>query len=1003
MDPKQWLRARNAFEQVLGLPPEEREAFLAELGVADPALRPEVEALLGWHERASGFLAEPPNLPTMPEAFRPGAPPAQVGPYRLLELLGEGGMGQVFLAVRADDVYRKQVAVKILGSGPGRRDLVARFRAERQILAQLEHPNIAWLLDGGATDDGRPYLVMEHVSGLPIDLYCDEHRLSTAGRLRLFLKVCGAVRFAHQNLVVHRDLKPANILVTPEGEPKLLDFGIAKLLEPESLDLTVAATAPGLSPLTPRYASPEQVSDRPVTALSDVYSLGVLLYELLTGHRPYAEGPARLDEVVRAVCEAEPELPSAAAGRPVERAGTDGRTQRLGPAELAARRDGDPRLLRRRLAGDLDNVLLKALRKEPERRYSSVEQLALDLENHLAGRPVNARPDTFLYRTGKFLGRHRLASAAAALFALSLAVFLTVLLLQRRELLDRQRRLVAERNRAAAVSEFMAGVFSTPDPTRSRGETVTARELLDQGALRIARGLAGHPEARADLLTTMGRSYKNLGLYAEARPLLERSLAERRLLGQQDSEAAAQDLHELAEVASLDGRLAEAETLERRALALRRLLHGDGGRSVTESRTRLARILEQRGDWERAGQEYEQALALARQQGGKAALAAVLDRYAILKSESGDPAAAEAMFREALTLERAAWGDLHPETALTRNNLALLLLDRGRLEEAGILFAEAERSQRRLFGSRHPHLATTLNNRGLLRAAQGRYDEAERLYRQSIEMARACYHGGEHPRISATLQNLGDLAAARGQPAEAERLYREALAMRRRTLPPGHPEIAATLNNLGRALAAQDRPAEATFQEALALSRAALGDSHPQVAVVLNNLGDLRQSRGDPAGAEALYRRAIDIVRRRLGPRHPDLAPALHNLGSLQQERGDVAAARASLRQALSIAEAANGRDHPQTAMTRLSLAFLESKAGDARAAEALARPALAVLAASRPPDDVWVIEARRVLGQSLLAQGKAAEAAPYLGQPARSLAGPNRCYHLPACPSFPR
>ena len=978
MDPARWLQARNAFEQALGLPPEEREAFLAELGAADPVLRPEVEALLGWHERASGFLAEPPQLPTVPEAFRPGAPPEQVGPYRLLELLGEGGMGQVFLAVRADDVYRKQVAVKILGSGPGRRDLVARFRAERQILAQLEHPNIARLLDGGATDDGRPYLVMEHVSGLPIDLYCDEHRLSTAARLRLFLKVCGAVRFAHQNLVVHRDLKPANILVTPEGEPKLLDFGIAKLLEPEILDLTVAPTAPGLSPLTPRYASPEQVSDRPVTALSDVYALGVLLYELLTGHRPYAEGTARIDEVVRAVCEAEPELPSAAAGRPVERAGPDG-PQRIEPAELAARRDGDPRLLRRRLAGDLDNVLLKALRKEPERRYSSVEQLALDLENHLAGRPVRARPDTFLYRTGKFLGRHRLASAAAALFALSVAGFLTALLQQRQELLDRQRRLVAERNRAEAVSTFMAGVFSTPDPTRSRGETVTARELLDRGALRIGRSLAGHPEARADLLTTMGRSYKNLGLYAEARPLLERSLAERRRLGQGDSETAAQDLHELAEVASLDGRLREAEALERQALALRRRVHGEGNRTVIESQTRLARILEQRGEWEKAGQEYEQALALARRQGGKPALAAVLDRYAILKSESGDPAAAEAMFREALALERAAWGDLHPETALTRNNLALLLLDGGRLAEAEALFDAAERSQRRLFGGPHPHLATTLNNRGLLRAAQGRYAEAERLYRQSIGMARASYHSGEHPRIAGTLQNLGDLAAARGRPAEAEELYREALAMRRRTLPPGHPEIAATLNNLGRAVAAQGRPAEAVFEEALALSRAALGDFHPQVAVVLNNLGDLRQSRGDLAGAEAHYRRAVGIVRRRLGPRHPDLAPALHNLGSLQQERGDIAAARASFRQALALFEAANGRDHPQTAMTRLSLAFLESEAGDARAAEALARPALAVLAASRPPGDVWVTAARRVLGQSLLAQGKAAEAAPYL------------------------
>ena len=972
MEPERWIQARSAFERALDLPAEARGAFLADLGAADPGLRAEVEALLGWHGQAEGFLEE---LPTVPEAALPraAAPPAQVGPYRVVELLGQGGMGEVYLAVRADDAYRKQVAVKILGSGARHPDLVARFRAERQILAQLDHPNIARLLDGGTLDDGRPYLVMEPVDGVPLDRYCRKRRLPVAERLRLFLKVCSAVRFAHQNLVVHRDLKPGNILVTPEGEPKLLDFGIAKLLEPENLDLTVLSTEPGLSPHTPRYASPEQVSGRPVTALSDVYSLGVLLYELLTGHRPYAEGTARLDEVVHAICESEPELPSVAVGRagPRFEAG-------MGTG-LETNKAGDPRLLRRRLAGDLDNVLLKALRKEPERRYSSVEQLAQDLENHLAGRPVLARPDTFVYRTGKLLGRHRLASAAVAAFVLFVAGFLVVLLLQRRELLDQQRRLVEERNRAEAVSEFLAGVFSTPDPTRSRGETVTARELLDQGAARVVRDLEQHPEARADLLLTMGRSYKNLGLYSEARSLMERSLAERQRLRQDGSDAAARARHELAEVASLDGRLAEAERLEREALALHRRLHGDGAEQVLESRTRLARILQQRGNLEAAGQEYRQALALARRPGRREALAKVLDRYAILESESGEPAAAEGHFREALALERQLWGNLHPEPALTRNNLALLLLDRGRTAEAEVLFAAAERTQRRLFAGSHPHLATTLNNRGRLRFAQGRFGEAEQLYRESIAMARAAYAGGEHPRIAATLQNLGDLAAARDEPAAAERLYREALAMRRRTLPAGHAEIAATLNNLGRSLAAQGKPAEASFEEALELSRAALGPAHPQVAKVLNNLAILRQGRGDLAGAETLYRQAIGIVRRRLGAGHPDLAPALHNLGSLQFDRGDLAGARASFRQALTLYEASFGKDNPQTAMTRLSLAILEAKAGNPEAAEALARPSLAVLAATRPAGDVWVVVARRTLGRSLLAQGRASEAHPHL------------------------
>ncbi|HEX6898755.1 MAG TPA: serine/threonine-protein kinase [Thermoanaerobaculia bacterium] len=940
MDPQRWLQARNAFEEALDLPTADREAFLGRIGGHDPELRHEVEALLGWHGRAGGFLEEP---PTAPEGILASpAPPRQVGPYRLLELLGEGGMGQVFRAERADDAFRKTVAVKILAAGLHRRDLAARFRAERQILAQLDHPNIARLLDGGATGDGRPYLVMEAVDGVPLDRYCEEKGLDVPARLRLFLKVCAAVRFAHQNLVVHRDLKPGNILVTAEGEPKLLDFGIAKLLEPGSLDLTVPPTASGLSPMTPRYASPEQVSERPVTVLSDVYALGVLLYELLTGRHPYLGEAGRLDEVVRAICETAPALPSEAA----------------------------PPGLRRRLAGDLDNILLKALRKEPERRYASVGDLARDLESHLAGLPVAARPDTFRYRAGKFLRRHRLATAAAAAFLLFLTGFLAVLLVQRRELLERQRQLVEQRNRAAAASEFLAGVFSTPDPTRSLGETVTARELLDQGAARVGRDLAGHPEARADLLLTMGRSYKNLGLYAEARGLMERSLAERRRLGAAGSEEEAAALHELAEVAFLEGRLGRAEDLARRALELRRRLHGEAAGGVLESRVRLARVLEQRGEWTAAGREYELALAQARRRPAKEALARLLDRYAILKSQRGEARAAEAMFREALALERQALGERHPEPALTRNNLALLLVKLGRFEEAETLLAAAERIQRGVLGDSHPHLATTLNNLGFLRAAQGRAGEAERLYRESLAMARTAYAGGDHPRIAATLHNLGDLEMSRGHAEAAESLYKEALAMRRRSLPPGHPETAATLNNLGRSLAARgDRDgAEAAFREALARSREAGGENHPQVAVVLNNLADLRQGRGDLAGAEALYLQAIGIWRR-LGLRSADLAAALNNLGSLQQERGDLAAARDSFGQALTLMEQLLGPDHLQAAMVRLGLADLEARAGRPRRAEALARNSLRILAAALPSDDVWVQAARKTLDRSLSAQ----------------------------------
>ncbi len=977
---ERWYQVRAVFEEALDLEPAQRQELLAGLA---PDLRSEVETLLGWHGNAEGFLERPPSPP--PE-FTGEMELQQVGAYRPVELLGQGGMGSVYLAVRADDAYRKRVAVKVLGAGLGDRERVARFRAERQILARLDHPNIARLLDGGTTADGRPYLVMEHVDGIPVDAYCDGRRLTTAERLRLFLKICAAVRYAHQNLIVHRDLKPANILVTADGEPKLLDFGIAKLLEDDGLDMTVLRTEPGLSPLTPRYASPEQVSGGAITALSDVYALGVLLYELLTGHRPYAEETSRLDEVVRAIRTAEPERPSAVIERVVERAGGDGSTALLTPETVSAVRDGDRRLLRRRLEGDLDNVLLMALRKEPQRRYSSVEQLALDLESHLAGRPVRARPDTFFYRTGKLLGRHRLAAATAGVAVLALAGFIAALLVQRgtlfeqrRALIEQRGQLLAERNRAATVSTFLTGVFATPDPTRSRGEAVTARELLDRGVAGIDRDLARYPGARADLLLTMGRSYRNLGLYAEAEPLLLRSLAERRALGPETA-GTAESLHELAELASLAGRYGPAEGWERQALALRRRLYGNGSAEVVESLGRLARILELRGDYAAAGTAHREVLALARRRGDRGALAMSLDRYAILESQSGDLEQAEALFREALTLGRQAWGDLHPEVALIRNDLALLLKDRGRLAESEALLTATERTQRRLFRGPHPHLVTTLNNFGQLRVEQGRFADAERLYRASIAMARQVF-AGDHPRVSATLQNLGDLYISQGYPRQAEDFYRQALDIRRRLLSPGHPDTAATLNNLARSLAAQGRlaEAEATFTGALQESRASLGEAHPQVAIILNNLADVRQSRGDPAGAEELYRRAIELTRRRLGPRHSDLAPALHNLASLQQERGDLAAAEASFRQALAIMEETSGRDHLRSAMTRLSLALLLVQKGDAVNAEGMARRSLTVLAAKLSPGDVWVVAAQRTVGRSLAAQRRYAEAEPFL------------------------
>jgi serine/threonine protein kinase/TolB-like protein len=458
MTQEQYQRVKALFHLALERAPGERAAFLEKACADDGALRSEVQRLLALDHPASGFMDTPalvadelmtPELKTEePEESRPSLDPSRpvvgrsVGPYRIVREIGRGGMGAVYLAERADDAYEKQVAVKLVTRGLDAEELLRRFRTERQILATLDHPYIAKLLDGGTAGGGVPYFVMDYVEGCPIDSYCDQRRLPTAERLQLFRAVCAAVSYAHQHHVVHRDLKPSNILVTAEGVPKLLDFGIAKVFQPQIASQAGDPTAM-LRPMTPAYASPEQVRGEAVTPASDVYSLGVLLYELLTGHRPYASQTGTPHELERAICEAEPERPSTVIGRLVDVPGTDGAAPiTLTPASVSQTRDGHPDRLRRRLAGDVDNILLMALRKEPERRYGSVERFAEDIRRHLEGLPIVARKDTLVYRSVKFIKRNTLGVVAATLI-LALLIALVGLGISRFPPADRAIRSVA--------------------------------------------------------------------------------------------------------------------------------------------------------------------------------------------------------------------------------------------------------------------------------------------------------------------------------------------------------------------------------------------------------------------------------------------------------------------------------------------------------------------------------------------------------------------------------
>lgn len=560
MSSEAWRRTQELFLAALELNPEDRACFLDQACGGDPSLRAAVERLLRSDERAGSFLEDAiltgaialsdaglsdaalsdaalsdPAIfdaalsdPALSDAAL--SDPAlfdgdgasmigrRIGTYKIHALIGQGGMSTVYLAVRADDQFQKRVALKLVKRGMDTDEIVRRFRTERQILAGLDHPNIALLLDGGTSEDGLPYFAMEYVEGARIDEYCDDHRLDIDQRLKLFCTVCSAVHYAHQNLVVHRDIKPANIVVTEDGVPKLLDFGIAKLLNPDLSAQTVQYTAMGQGLLTPEFASPEQIRGRTITTASDVYSLGVLLYLLLTGRLPYSLEGRHPRAIERAVCETEPVKPSLTVNRVDEVVASDGTRFQLTPESVSRVRNEQPERLRRRLAGDLDNIVLMALRKDPQRRYASAQQFAEDIRRHRHGRTVTARKDTVRYRTGKFIRRNKAGTTLLAVI-LAFAVAMTVLAVR----LKTERDYAAgERDKAEEVSAMLVRIFQIADPSNAkRGETITAREILDQSASRIEREFADQPETRAESMERSARCTRTWGSTTRPRPFSE--------------------------------------------------------------------------------------------------------------------------------------------------------------------------------------------------------------------------------------------------------------------------------------------------------------------------------------------------------------------------------------------------------------------------------------------------------------------------------------------------
>ncbi len=873
-------RVNNLLDAALELPSSERSLFLERECGEDAELCLEVESRLEAfddYDGTSTFLEGPAVAPvtTSGEPTRVIAERGQdqgrrIGPYRLVRTIGRGGMGSVHLAERDDAQFRQRVALKVIRQGRKSREVLQRFLQERQILAALTHPNISRLLDGGATADGEPYFVMEYVEGLPLLSYCDRNCLDTEARLRLFLDVCAAVQYAHQNLVVHRDLKPSNVLVTTEGVVKLLDFGIARVLNP-ALTAATSVTRTGVRVMTPEYASPEQVRGEPVTTTSDVYSLGVILYEVLAGHGPFPFDSRQFYELSRFIVEGQPELPSTAVFRTretraaVEVAPFASRDDALTPEEVGRRRRTDPLSLRRRLRGDLDAIVLKAMRKEPELRYSSAARLAEDLAHHLAGRPVSAAGDSVRYRLSKFVRRNRFAllGTVTLLVASLLAGVLHTVRVTRER--DRAR---TEASRAEAVTDFLVDLFEVSDPGVARGRELTARELLDHGAERLEGELKDQPQVQARLYDVVGSIYQRLGLYSRAAPFYDRAMELTSQVFGDDSPELARSAANKADLLVDVGEYEQAEALVRERLTKNRKFFGDKSLEVALSLDTLATVLQQSGRYHEARPLFEEALDVRRSVlGAEHVLVSTgLSNLALLYQDLGEYDLAEPLFRRSVEIDRKLLGSPHPELAISMGNLGMLLRRKFRagdtpaLEEAEPLVRQAYEMQRQVLGSSHSLVGNAANDYALVLMDRGQDDQAETLYREAIEIHRRAL--GEHAMVAVDLNNLASALAKRGSYAEAEALFRESLDINQRLLGKGHPDTAYQLQGLGSMFTLWHKPeaAIAAYDQALEIRRAALGGAHPITVSSVLALAGLLIENGQPERGDTLLRETRQLV-----------------------------------------------------------------------------------------------------------------------------------------------
>ncbi len=944
------------FGEALERPALERDAFVEGACAGDEPLRDEVRALLAAHAQGGRFLGAPTSSAEARSGGPDGGAPigegpgSRIGPYKLLQRIGEGGFGVVFMADQEAPVARR-VALKIIKLGMDTRQVIARFEAERQALAMMDHPNIARVLDAGSTGTGRPYFVMELVKGEPITEFCDKHKLSTDERLDLFTQVCQAVQHAHTKGIIHRDLKPSNILVSTQdgrAHARVIDFGIAKATGARLTEKTLFTEHRALIG-TPEYMSPEQAEGSlDIDTRTDVYSLGVLLYELLTGTTPFPGAELRraaYAEMQRIIREVEPPKPSTRLSQSAETL-----------ASIAAKRHTEPRKLGALVRGDLDWIVMKALEKDRQRRYETASGLAMEIGRHLAGEPVLAVPPSAAYRVRKFVRRHRVGVAAGGVVAATLVLGLAGTTwgvfwalderaragVQAAEATMQAQKAEAARKEAQQIADFQAAQFQDLDVqgmgVRMRQNLLTqARAAMEQAKLERREIEARQAELERLLaginFTTIALQQLDLDVFERALDAVEKKFADQPLVHAQLLQTLATTLLDL-------GLTERAAAPQERALAIRRRMLGDERRETLYSINGMARLLQAQGRLPEA----------------------------------------EAQYREALETGRRVLGDEHPDVLALTNNLGGLLQSRGRFAEAEPLYREALEKRRRVSGDERRETLLSLHNMATLLQDQGRLREAEPYYREALEKQRRLL-GVEHRDVIVSTMDLATLLRQNGEFAEAETLLRDAMSVARRTLGDEHPLTLVALSAMAALFMHQWRPDEAEpyGREALEGKRRLLGDDHPETLDAMGVIALILQDQGKLEEAEPLLREVLSRSRRVLGEEHPDTLDAKGALGLLLAYRGNLQEAEALLRENLEQRRRLLGDDHPKTLVSIHNWALLLEYENRPDEADPIYREELERARRGQPPDEYLIAGALAALGLNDLRRQQFAEAEPLL------------------------